>query len=65
MLLYEASADHPNLVKENFLRTSVDLRALVITQSTTNTVLTSVVTKEVELGHIAGFLKARTALRMH
>ena len=59
MLLYEVSAEYPNLVKNQYLRTVADLRALVITQSAANTVITSVVTKEVDLGHIAGFFKAR------
>ena len=52
-------------MKENFLRTTAEFRALAISQAANNAVLISVVIREVELRHIAGFFKTRRALGMH
>ena len=65
VLLHEVLAEHLNLVKDHYLRTLADLRTLAITQSTANSMITSVVTKEVELRYIAGFFKVRRNLGMH
>ena len=44
-------------MKDHYLWTSAELHTLAITQSVDNKMLMSVATKEVELGHIAGFFR--------
>ena len=62
VLLHEASQEHPHCMKEHFLKTTGELHTLAISQSSHNAPITSIVTKEIKLGHIAAFFKARRAL---
>ena len=51
-------------MKENYLRTSTELRTLAITRSVDNEQLMCAVTKEVVLGYIAGYFRMRRTLGM-
>ena len=59
------SEEQLHLVKDYYLWTLVELHTLAIAQSADNEMLMSVVTKEVELGHIAGFFRMRRRLGMY
>ena len=64
-MIQEVLEEQPHLMKDHYLRTSAELRTLVIVRSADNRLLTAVVTKEVELGHIAGFFRTRRRLGMY
>ena len=51
-------------MQDHYLRTSAELRTLAIATSADNELLTSVVTKEVALGYIAGYFRMRRTLGM-
>ena len=51
-------------MQDHYLQTSAELRTLIIATSADNELLTSVVTKEVALGYIAGYFRMRRTLGM-
>ena len=51
-------------MQDHYLQTSAELRTLTIATSADNELLTSVVTKEVALGYIAGYFRMRRTLGM-
>ena len=52
-------------MKDHYLWTLAELHTLAIAHSADNEMLTSVVTKEVELGHIAGLLRTWRRMGMY
>ena len=64
VLIQENSDEHPHCMKEHYLWTLAELCTLAIARSAENEQLTSVVTKEVVLGYIAGYFRMRRTLGM-
>ena len=51
-------------MQDHYIQTSAELHTLAIATSADNELLTSVVTKEVALGYIAGYFRMRRTLGM-
>ena len=64
MLIQEDSEEQPHRMKDHYIQTSAELRTLTIATSTDKELLTSVVTKEVELRYIARYFRMRRTLGM-
>ena len=62
ILLADNIDQQPNLVKDRFLTVDDNCRPLAITRSIHSATISSAVTKEAELGHLAVFFQGRQEL---
>ena len=65
IILTENIEQHPTLVRDRFLAATDNFRVLAITRSANSVAISSAVTKEVKLGHIAAFFRGRQELGLY
>ena len=65
ILLVENIKQQPHVVKDHFLSSANDYRVLAITRSANSGAISSAVTKEAELGHLAVFFRGRQELGLY
>ena len=64
-ILTEKIKQHPTIVRDRFLAATDNFRVLAITRSANSAAISSAVTKEDELGHIAAIFRGRQELGLY
>ena len=65
IILAENVKQHPHVVKDQFLSSNNNYRVLAITRSAYSGAISSAVTKEAKLGHLAAFFRGRQKLGLY